>query len=130
MEEALMALLLASASVTALVGNRIDWVRSPQASSYPLVVLSRVSTVDEITYQQVSVLSQSRVQVDVYASTYAETVQIARAIKAALNGAGDGAYGVIDRMFFDTERDGFEEEQSPAEVYRISTDYRIFHRSI
>jgi hypothetical protein len=128
MEELLVAMILADAGVSALVSDRVRWVQAQQGEVKPFVILTRISGSDDPTYREASSLMESRVQVDAYALTYAGAKALARALKSALNTKGSGLAGTIDRIFYDSERDLFDDDQSPDKVYRVSTDYRILHR--
>jgi hypothetical protein len=128
MEEAFAALLLSNSALSSLVGPRIRWTLALQNEIKPYIVLNLVSSVDDITYRDVAVISESRVQIDCYALTWAGAKAISRAVKAAINGKGGGAAATIDRVFFDTERGIFEDTETPDKLFRISADYRIFHR--
>lgn len=128
MEEALVALLLADTPLAALVSGRIRWMVGKQDEDKPYIVLTRVSSIDAITYKNTAVLTESRVQADCYALTYAKAKAVARAVKAAIDGKGSGQSAVIDRIFYDTERDLFEPTADPDKLFRVSVDYRVFHR--
>ncbi len=123
-----MAMLLADTGLAAQVGTRIHWQIAAQNTAKPYVVLTRISSSDAITYRDVAVITESRVQVDCYALTYLGAKQVARAVKAALNGKGGGLAATIDRVFYDTERDLFEEAATPDKLHRVSADYRVWHR--
>lgn len=128
MEEAITAILLAASDLGA--GDRIHWVRRPQSESeFPAVVLTRVSGRDDYATDGPVGLKQSRLQIDVYAATYAGGKAVARAIKAVLSGyRGTSAGTVIQGIFCLNERDLGDADPGGANpLIRISTDYEIWH---
>ena len=64
MEAALIAKLLATAGVTALVSTRINWGRRPQGSALPCIVLHRIDGTPDVHHGGRSGLVSSRVQVE------------------------------------------------------------------
>lgn len=83
MEELLTAALLASASVTALVGERVQWRKLPVAEALPAVILHQVaSSGTDYTMGGRSLLTAYAVQIDCWAGTMAEALAVRRAIEA------------------------------------------------
>lgn len=121
MEQALRTLLLPAAP-------RCYWSRAPQspAPARPYVVLHRISGVRGYTFQGDDGLVESRVQIDVFADTYASVRSTADAITETISGHRDTNFRGI---FIDTERslpglDG----PDPNELFRISIDAIVWHR--
>ncbi len=131
MEQALVALMLADAGITALVSTRIQWVFGPQASTSPYIVMSRVSGVRDYSYQGPTTFIESRVQIDCWGLTYASTKEVARACETKLSGYR-GIQGTTDfkGMFLENERDGFEDDQTPTRHFRVSLDFMILHKGV
>lgn len=102
MEEVLVAMLLKSAALTAIVGTRIHWGRAPQGSPAPYVTLQVISAPRRYTMQGRSGHVPKRVQADVYATTYTETKQAARALLTAVSGR---RAGIIQTIMVEDERD-------------------------
>lgn len=108
------------------VAPRRYWGRAPQtAPARPYVVLSRVSGVHDYHNQGDSGLVASRVQIDVYADTYASAHSTAANIIAALSGYRGGS---IQAVFVDSQRDltGIE-GGDPNELFRLSIDVIVHH---
>lgn len=134
MEESLVALLLAHAPLTALVGTnptRVYWMRAPQAVAKPFVVLQVVTNLPDVTHQGPSGLVAGRVQADCYAETYGSAKAVSRAVTGRLSGYRGTVSGtVFDGIFKDSERDGYEDEVSPDKLYRVSMDFILWHKGV
>lgn len=125
MEEALVAILLKSAGLTALVSTRIHWGRAPQAAPAPYVVLQVISTSPDYTMQGSSGYRPSRVQADVYSQTYTGAKKISRAVTSALSGRRTGQ---IQSIFLDGERDlPAADAGEVTNLFRVSLDFMIHH---
>jgi hypothetical protein len=127
MEEALLALLRGSASVTALVPTaRINWRRHPQGQPWPGIVLHAINDRDEYAIADVADLSEARVQIDCWATTYGQAKAISRAVRALLSGYQGG---VFYQMRLNGARDarstGTNEPDDPAGV---SLDFTFHYR--
>lgn len=112
--QAIRTILMADAAVVALVGQNVEPVRRDQATPLPSVVLQRVSLVPANHLKGAPTLDENRVQLDVFAETYAAARQIADACRAALEAAD---------VVMDRENDNFEPDVSD---YRITQDYLIW----
>jgi hypothetical protein len=129
MEEVLRSVLLEAADVAALVGSRIHWVRSPQGSASPRIVLYRIDGLRDMTMQGPSGLVSSRVQVDCIGTTYGSAKGAARAVAARLNGFSGWPSGIrFEGCFLIGERDDFEDADTPDKLFRTSLDFNIWHQ--
>ena len=129
MEEALRTFLLASAGLTALVGQRVHWVRSPQGSASPRVVLYGISGVRDMRMDGPTGLVASRVQVDCLGASYGSAKAVARAVEARLSGYSGTASGIVFQgCFLIGERDDFEDTETPDKLFRTSLDFNIWHK--
>lgn len=121
MEEEFRAALLASAAVTAYVGNRIDWGARVQGKALPAVVLYVIDDSEASTYTHPSGLSQGRVQVDCYAETYKDAKLLSRAVREVLDGyVGGGFLGIFHAGTRDGREGGSNEATRP---FRVSLDF-------
>lgn len=121
MEEAIRARLLATAAVTALCGNRIDFGASGQGAAYPRVVLWTIGDAEGHNLQGPDGHSIGRIQCDVYALTYGASKQLSRAVRAALDGySGNGFQGVFLASSRDTREGGSNDAERP---FRVSLDF-------
>lgn len=126
MEEALVALLLRSGAVRSFVGDSIHWVRKPQRDGSPrYIVLQRIGGNRNSTMQGASGYVQSRVQVDVYADSYANSKKIARAMIKAVSAHRAAP---IQGIFVDSERDlPAADAGEVTYLFRTSVDLIIHH---
>jgi hypothetical protein len=132
MEEALIAILLATAGISALVTNRIYWTVKPQGDSNPYIVLTKVSAPRTYTYKDVNDLVSSRIQIDCYGLTFGSAKLIARAVEAKLSGLRNVTQGQtrFDGCLLDNERDNFEDGGPPDKLFRTSLDFIIWHKGV
>lgn len=132
MEEALFDVLKTHAALTALVGTnpaRIYWMRAPQGSPKPYVVLQAISSVPDVTHGGPSGLVAARVQADCYSDSYGTAKTVARAVTGRLSGFRGSSSGVVfDGVFKDAERDEYEDEASTDKLFRVSMDFIIWHK--
>ncbi|HMT13134.1 MAG TPA: DUF3168 domain-containing protein [Aestuariivirga sp.] len=129
MEKALMARLLAAAGLTSLVSNRVYWVIAPQGVAAPYIIMSVISSVPGYTMAGKDALTESRVQVDIYAKTYASAKAISAQVKSALSGFRGGVSGVtFDGIFIASERDTFTDDASPSDLLGVSIDLMVWNK--
>lgn len=121
MEAALLAKLLATAGVTALVSTRINWSRRPQGEALPAIVLHRIDGAPDVHHGGASGLVVSRVQVDCWAESYGSAKAIARAVETAIT-AQTFTQGAtrFDVILIADERDSTFDETTP--LFRTSLD--------
>ncbi|OLP56669.1 hypothetical protein BJF92_11310 [Rhizobium rhizosphaerae] len=125
MEESLMAHLLASTDLTAIVGQRIRYGRASQTDARPFVVLQVVSGSETYTMAGPSGYRVSRLQVDCYAESYATAKRAVRAVRAALS---DFREGGIQGVFIDSERDlPAADAGNVSTLFRSSIDINVHH---
>ena len=129
MEAALIAKLLATSGVTALVSTRVNWTRRPQGEALPSIVLTRISGLPDVHHAGASGLVASRVQVDCWGATYKTAKAVARAVETAVT-AQAFTQGVIrfDVILIDSERDDTFDESGVA-YFRTSLDLMVRHAS-
>lgn len=122
MEEALRTLLKGFVGP----GVTVDWGGRPSGAVLPGIVLSVVSDRAAVRSNSgPSALSEARVQVDVYGTTYASAKGIARTIRAQIDGYKGGIFGGI---FLDLVRDTSEPGDTPdARIYRCMLDLKVWY---
>lgn len=106
MELDFRALLLGSAEVTSLVPtDQVSWgvLRFPE--HLPAIVLTLVSSFNDLTQQGPTNLWRGRVQVDCYGKTYLDARRVADAVIALLHGHRDVRFQLIR---LDAQRSKFE----------------------
>lgn len=118
--EAELTALLAS-----VAGGRRHWVRAPQGTVRPNVVLQRVPRAPTYTMGGPSSYVQTRVQADVYGETFTSTKATADALTSVLSGYAGGS---IQGIFIDAERDLPDADAGEvSKLFRISLDLIIHH---
>jgi hypothetical protein len=119
MEEAITALL------ANVAGGRRHWVRAPQDTARPFVVLNRISGVRDYHMQGASGYVASRLQVDIYADTHTAAKATARQVRDALSGRRGST---IQGIFLDMERDlPAEDAGAVTHLFRVSLDFNVHH---
>ena len=124
MEEAMTSIL------STVAGGRRYWVRAPQSSdTRPYVVLNRVSGNRDYHLKGASRYVQSRVQCDVYDTTYGGAKTTARAVRDAVSGFAGTIGGVqIQRIEVDSERDlPADDAGDITDLFRVSIDLMVHH---
>jgi hypothetical protein len=126
MESALIAKLLATAGITALVSTRINWSRRPQGAALPAIVLHRIDGTPDVHHAGASGLVVSRVQVDCWGASYGSAKAVARAVETAIT-AQTFTQGAVrfDVILIDSERDDSTDETTP--LFRTSLDLMVHH---
>ena len=99
-EETLVARLLAEATLTALVGDRIEPVLSSQDTALPALSYQTIGRATEHTMDGPG-MSRPRIQITAIGRTYAQVVAVLAAVKTALDGVswGDGCASFVDNEF-------------------------------
>ncbi len=131
---ALHALLLGDPTINSFVGgSRIHPVLLPQGQREPSLVYRRINDFSDNHMRGDSGLQQTFMQIDSFAMTHSQAVDLADAVHDRLS----GFYGIIEYgsgspqesfqfqgIFQSNGRDLFDEE---AELYHMSRDYRMFY---
>lgn len=121
MEKEFRAILMGSASVSAIVGDRIHFRRHPQGQPLPAVILNVASETGSHHMQGANSLREARVQVDLWADTYGEAKALHRAVKQEIDGYRGGNFqGVFFSVARDMDEGGTNEAARP---FRVSADY-------
>lgn len=119
--EMLLTDLLAS-----VAGGKRYWLRAPQGTKPPYVVMQRISGIRDYHMQGASGLVTSRVQIDCYATTYAGVKATARSVVNALSGR---RVGIIQGIFIDSERDlPAADAGEVTNLFRTSIDIMVHHK--
>ena len=125
-----MAVLAASAPVTALAGARVGWHARVQGQGLPAVTMHVVSRQDGIAHDGPTGLAAVRVQANCAAETYPEALALTRAVRAALHGFKGAVGGVqLQGVFADGERNLPSGEDAPAPFAEIAMDFSVHYWS-
>ena len=128
------ARLLSLAAVTALVGQRVYTQHLPQSPVLPAVLVERVGDVRYGHLRGGERLTMTRVQVTSIATSRAAAVALEAAVDGDDAGSGlahwRGAVGSPSIDVLWCEPQDVREDYTAGELrqYRISRDYRVFHR--
>ena len=128
MEQQFRALLTGAGAVTAIApAARINWGAHPQGAALPAIVLNMVDDAVSYTLADRTTLSQGRVQVDCYATSYAGAFGLAAAVLGVLSGHRGGQFqGVFHAGTRDSREGGTNEADRP---YRRSLDFLTYWRT-
>lgn len=118
--------LLANPTVAAAVGTRITWVERPQASGLPAIVLQTISDPRPAHLKDYDAARMTRVQMDVFASSYSSALAITRAAIAALKEPAVVAGKAFGGSFVDSQRD-LAEDVGGTLIHRQSVDLLVWH---
>lgn len=124
MESALQKLITSSAGFTALASTRLYPVLLPDEAKLPAATYQTISAIPIYALEGRINLTQYRVQIEVFATTYTG----AKGLAAAISDVIDAYSGVLaDGSRFDsvTLESYTDLYQSDARVYSVSTDWII-----
>ena len=125
---ALIAKLLATAGVSALVSTRIRPVLAHQTDTLPLIVVHQITHRPEYSTSAMVALAATRVQIDCWGKTMASAIGVGDAVKTALSGQTFTQGGVtFQGLFVDGERHSFEGDQPEARRFRCGLDFQVWH---
>lgn len=126
MEAALTALLNGTAALTALTGTRFYWLRIPDSvSTYPAIVLTVVSFDETYRADGASNLRRYVVQLDIYAETIADVVDVYDQVEIALSGYGPT--GALHQIVIESVTDSNERREDREYLFRRRVDLGIWH---
>ena len=128
-EEALVAILQADATVSGLVNDRIYPLVAPVGAELPAITYQRISGVRMETLQGPTGLAAPRFQFSCLANTYSQAKSLANAVRQALDGYSGTVNGVvIDSILCKNEQDGFNAaDDENEESYLVYVDMTVWH---
>jgi hypothetical protein len=125
-ESNLRAHLLAQATITALVSQRIYPLKLPQGATLPAITYQTIFGVPAVSHDGDADIGRRRIQIDCWSRSYAESLNIASAVRAATSGyrgpMGSDPY-VNARVI--TEMDMPEPELS---IWRRMIEVQLWHQ--
>jgi hypothetical protein len=125
MEEIIVARLLASAAVTAIVQQRVEFGGNTQGSARPRVAIWTIDNGDGLVLAGPDGVQRGRVQVDAYSDSAAQALALGRAITTALHGYSSGALRTVSQVSYRFTREGGANE--PDRPYRVSIDFTTLY---
>lgn len=122
------SILSNAAGVTSLVGTRINPVRIPQESAFPAISYNLVSIAANPTNSGHSRTEFARVQVNVYATSFADAIELSTQVRVAFDSAAtpetyNTAY--VQVIEYDGENHTADDTAAFAGLYQISQDYLL-----
>lgn len=109
-----------------LAGGRVYWGERPQGTAFPAIVLQVISDPRPTHLKGYQELRSTLVQLDVYATTYAAALAIARQAIAIMKVPATVSGKVFSACFVDNQRDTIEVVET-SKVYRQSVDLSQWH---
>lgn len=132
--EGVTARLLASAPVTSIVNERINWGQRPQGEPFPGVTLQVVSAPRPAHLKGYDGARRTRLQADCWADTLAQALALAAAVIGTLKEpatVGDKKFGnaLVDaqRDLGETVGGGTGSQTSGTFIHRQSVELSIWH---
>lgn len=122
------SILSNAAGVTSLVGTRLNPVRIPQESLFPAISYNVVSIVANPTNSGHSRTEFARVQVNCYATSFADVVELSSQVRVAFDSAATPeTYNTcyVQVIEYDGENQTADDQAAFAGLYQISQDYLI-----
>lgn len=109
-EAALVARLMATAGLVALVGSRVYPQVVPQDAAMPALAYQRISEMPQYSHSGFSALSRTRFQITAEAGTMATVKAVAQQVRIALRGV-TWTFGTVDVLasFIETSTDGYSD---------------------
>ena len=98
-------------------GTRVYPLTAPDAVPRPYITYQRVSSNAESVLSGSSGLTNTRMQIDVYATTYAEATSIAAQVDALMSAWSVQNVSILLQDFFEDQ----------VKLFRISHDYSLWH---
>ncbi len=98
-------------------GVRVYPLTAPDDVAKPYITYQRISSNSEIVLSGDSGLTNTRMQIDVYATTYAEATSIAAQIDVLMSAWTVQNVSVLLQDFFEDQ----------VKLFRISHDYSLWH---
>jgi type IV pilus biogenesis protein CpaD/CtpE len=98
-------------------GDRIYPQVAPDGVARPFIVYQRINTNTENVLSGSSGLKNTRLQVDVFATTYSQAQQIALAIENLMASWSTPNVSIVSQDIFEDE----------VKLHRVMTDYSIWH---
>lgn len=123
-ESALVARLLATTGVTALVGSRIDPLLVPERTTYPCVIYRQVDRATVSAFGDDVGLTQTVVEVESFAATFTAARALASQVQTALQRWRGTAGGVtVQAVMFEQELPDYDPD---TRVHSIRQDFRVW----
>lgn len=124
-EAGIRAVLIADTAVKAIVVARVYAGHLPQAVTYPCILLAPITEEDNVTLNSLPALKWHRLQIDVFADTYAAMQDLHDKVSAALSLKTYTPTGYAIKSIT-PQTGGFYRYEPEIEKHRRSRDYGIW----
>lgn len=114
------AVLIADATLTGQVAQRIFPDSIPQSTSYPCIAYTVIGTDPTNTKEGASQLDNLRIQFDIYSQSYDTSATISERVRTLLDNYKSGS---VDLIYFEDERSG--DYVADLGVFWISQTYEV-----
>jgi Protein of unknown function (DUF3168) len=124
----LVAFLAGTSAISSLISSRIYPDIPPQHATFPALSYNQVSRAGAYVLAGDIHKARSRIQIDSWAATRNESLQLADAVRSRMSGFFGSMSGTqvhfvtLDNQFF-----LFDEEAGVTGIYRVVQDYMISH---
>lgn len=109
-----------------VAGGKRYWVRAPQGTVAPYLVLNKIDDIPDYTMQGASGYSEKRFQIDIYTTTFTSLTALANEVKTILSGYKDG--DAVQAIFIDSERNlPAADAGDVTNLFRTSIDIIVHH---
>lgn len=127
MEEQLIARLLATAGVLALVGTRIKPIERPQGQALPALTVQTIIGGRAYTMGGADGTTASTVQIDAWGSSYQQAKELSREVIEAIEPPATQDDIDFIKAFVDVARDmPVEDIDGGGKVFRVSMDFIVW----
>lgn len=114
-----------TALLAPIAGGKRYWVRVPQGTAAPYLLLNKVSDIPAYTMSAPIAHAEARVQIDIYATTFTALASLSTAVKNLLSGYRDEE---IQGIFIDSERNlPAADAGDVTNLFRTSIDINIHY---
>ncbi len=128
MEQALTTLVLETAAITDLIGERLTPGVRTQGGALPALVMNLFGAQRGYSHSGDDGLPRARVQFDAYGATYDEARLLAQAVTARLSGFA-GVVGGVRLTILDATDEASFAHDTPDQTYRRSMDFTVWARA-
>ena len=124
----LVAFLASASGVSSLVSTRIYADIPLQGTTFPAISYSQISRVGTYVLEGDMHKARSRIQIDSWATTRKESIDLADAIRRRMSGFFGSMSGTqVHFVTLDNQFTLFDEEAGITGIYRVVQDYIISH---
>lgn len=131
MEEALVTRFAGVSAIAAIAGANIAWFERPRVGGLPALTIDKVTPGSDWTMSGPDGLDGPRIQTDCWASSDAEAVALARAVRAEMERVDPVTVGgwIFHPASLEFERWSTERLDGDVKVFRVQQDFEFYHQA-